>query len=298
MMKFSAWLNTASKWEDIVGLAQHVEDAGYDGIWVADHFMPNQEDTSGPTGEAWTILAGLAQATSKARLGTMVTGNTYRHPAVLAKQAAQVDIISGGRLVFGLGAGWQENEHQAYDIPFYTTGERLRRLGEAAQIIRSLFANDQTTFEGRYYTIKDAPLAPKPVQRPGPPLLIGGGGEKVTLRIAAQWADEWNVWGDPEILKHKGEILAQHCADVGRDPSEIKHSANAILTMSDDPERLERARSGGRPGVTGTVDEVKAIVQQYADAGVDELIIPNFNMGSHARERYDEFIEQVAPEFR
>ena len=298
-MKFSAWLNTASKWEDIVGVAQHVEQAGYDGIWVADHFMPNQDDTSGPTGEAWTILAGLAQATSKARLGTMVTGNTYRHPAVLAKQAAQVDIISGGRLVLGLGAGWQENEHEAYDIPFYTTGERLRRLDEAAQIIRSLFADDQTTFEGRYYTIKDAPLAPKPVQRPGPPLLIGGGGEKVTLRIAAQWADEWNVWGDPEILQHKGEILARHCADVGRDPSEIKHSANAMLTMSDDPERLERARSApGFPGIVGTVDEVKAIVQQYADAGVDELVIPNFNMGSHARERYDEFIEQVAPEFR
>lgn len=298
-MKFSAWLNTASKWEDIVGVAQHVEDAGYDGIWVADHFMPNQDDTSGPTGEAWTILAGLAQATSKARLGTMVTGNTYRHPAVLAKQAAQVDIISGGRLVLGLGAGWQENEHAAYDIPFYTTGERLRRLDEAAQIIRSLFADDNTTFEGRYYTIKDAPLAPKPVQRPGPPLLIGGGGEKVTLRIAAQWADEWNVWGNPEILQHKGEILARHCADVGRDPSEIKHSANAMLTMSDDPERLERARSApGFPGIVGTVDEVKAIVQQYADAGVDELIIPNFNMGSHARERYDEFIEQVAPEFR
>lgn len=298
-MKFSAWLNTASKWEDIVGVAQHVEQAGYDGIWVADHFMPNQDDTSGPTGEAWTILAGLAQATSKARLGTMVTGNTYRHPAVLAKQAAQVDIISGGRLVLGLGAGWQENEHAAYDIPFYTTGERLRRLDEAAQIIRSLFADDQTTFEGRYYTIKDAPLAPKPVQRPGPPLLIGGGGEKVTLRIAAQWADEWNVWGNPEILQHKGEILARHCADVGRDPSEIKHSANAMLTMSDDPERLERARGApGFPGIVGTVDEVKAIVQQYADAGVDELIIPNFNMGSHARERYDEFIEQVAPEFR
>ena len=298
-MKFSAWLNTASKWEDIVGVAQHVEQAGYDGSWVADHFMPNQDDTSGPTGEAWTILAGLAQATSKARLGTMVTGNTYRHPAVLAKQAAQVDIISGGRLVLGLGAGWQENEHAAYDIPFYTTGERLRRLDEAAQIIRGLFANDNTTFEGRYYTIKDAPLAPKPVQRPGPPLLIGGGGEKVTLRIAAQWADEWNVWGNPEILQHKGEILARHCADVGRDPSEIKHSANAMLTMSDDPERLERARSApGFPGIVGTVDEVKAIVQQYVDAGVDELIIPNFNMGSHARERYDEFIEQVAPEFR
>ena len=202
-------------------------------------------------------------------------------------------------LVLGLGAGWQENEHAAYDIPFYTVGERLRRLDEAAQIIRSLFANDLTTFEGRYYTIKDAPLAPKPVQRPGPPLLIGGGGEKVTLRIAAQWADEWNVWGDPEILQHKGDILARHCADVGRDPSEIKHSANAMLTMSDDPERLERARSApGFPGIVGTVDEVKAIVQQYADAGVDELIIPNFNMGSHARERYDEFIEQVAPEFR
>ena len=217
-MKFSAWPGSATKWESLLDLCQHVERTGWDGLWIADHFMPNQEDTSGPTQEAWTLLAAIAAVVPRVRIGTLVTGNTYRHPTVLAKQAAQVDVISGGRLVLGLGAAWQQNEHEAYGIDFHTVGERMRRLEEAVQIIRSLFEHDQTTFEGRYYRVKNAPLNPKPVRRPRPPILIGGGGEKVTMRIAAQYADEWNVWGTPEVLAQKGKVLEQHCADLGRDP--------------------------------------------------------------------------------
>ena len=178
--------------------------------------MPNQEDNSGPTGEAWTSIAALAASVPRIRLGTMVTGNTYRHPAVLAKMAAQVDDISGGRLILGIGSAWQQNEHEAYGIPFYTVGSRLRRLEEAVQVICSLFENERTDFDGKFYQLTNAPLAPKPVQRPHPPILIGGDGEKVTHRLAAQYADEWNVWGDSDLLRHKIGILEQQCTDVGR----------------------------------------------------------------------------------
>ncbi|MPZ97783.1 MAG: TIGR03560 family F420-dependent LLM class oxidoreductase [Dehalococcoidia bacterium] len=300
-MKFSAWPNLSWAWGDIVELCQHLERSGWDGLWVADHFMPNQADNTGPTGEGWTALSAIAALVPRVRLGTLVTGNTYRHPAVLAKMAAQVDIISGGRLVMGLGAGWQENEHEAYGIPFHTVGGRLRRMEEAAQILRSLFEQEHTTFEGKYYTLKDAPLAPKPVQRPRPPLLIGGGGEKVTMRITAQYADEWNTWGLPDHLKRKNEVLDQHCEDIGRDPKEIRRSANALLVLSDDPETLSRARErGGGRTIAGTVPEVREVVQQYVDAGVDELIVPNFNLRNleGAKATYDLFQAEVAPHFR
>ena len=299
-MQFSAWPGSATKWEDLLALCEHVERTGWDGLWVADHFMPNQEDISGPVQEVWTLLAAIAARVPLVRLGTLVVGNTYRHPPVLAKQAAQVDIISGGRLTLGIGGAWQQNEHEAYGIDFHTVGERLRRLEEAVQIIRSLFDNEQTTFEGRYYQLTDAPLAPKPVQS-HLPILIGGGGEKVTMRIAAQYADEWNVWGTPEVLAQKGAVLEQHCADVGRDSSEIKRSAQAMLVLSDDPEVVERARGGGRPVIAGNVDEVKETIRHYIDAGVDELIVPDFNLGGDVgqrKEAYDRFIEEIAPEFR
>ena len=184
-MKFSAWLGSATPWPGLLDEAQHLAQSGWSGIWVADHFMPNREENLGPTQEVWTVLAALAATVPDVRLGSLVTGNTYRNPAVLAKQVAQIDIVSGGRAVLGLGAGWQENEHTAYDIPFYTTPQRLSMLEESIQIIRSLFDNERTNFDGRYYQIRNAPLAPKPVQA-HLPILIGGGGEKVTLRIAAR----------------------------------------------------------------------------------------------------------------
>jgi F420-dependent oxidoreductase-like protein len=296
-MRFSAWPHLSGRWEHLLDTCLHVERTGWDGIWVADHFMPNAADNLGPTAEAWTTLSALAASVPRVRLGTLVTGNTYRHPAILAKQAAQVDIISGGRLVLGLGAGWQENEHTAYGIPFHTVGGRLRRLEESVQIIKSLFATERTTFEGRYYTVREAPLAPKPVQRPGPPILIGGGGEQVTLRIAAQHADEWNVWGSPEVLKHKGAVLDRHCEEAGRDPATIKRSAQAMLLFTDDRAEAERQRASGR-GVAGTVDEVVQAMGAYQEAGVDEFIVPNFNMGARAKEIYDRFIEDVAKHFR
>lgn len=301
-MRFSVWPGSATRWEDLLELCGHAERTGWDGLWIADHFMPMGGDLSGPTQEAWTLLAALAALVPRVRIGTMVTGNTYRHPPVLAKQAAQVDLISGGRLVLGLGAAWQQNEHDAYGIPFYTMGERLRRLDEAVQIIRSLFENERTTFEGRYYQVKDAPLSPKPVQRPRPPILIGGGGEKVTMRIAAQWADEWNVWGTPDVLAQKRTVLERHCETLGRDPAEIQRSANALVLLSDDAKLVEEARSRpGMPLIAGNAAEVKETVRAYVEAGVDELIVPDFNLRREVARRkdaYDRFIEEVAPQFR
>jgi F420-dependent oxidoreductase-like protein len=299
-MKFSAWPGSATPWPDLLDLCRHVERTGWDGIWVADHFMPNSENDTAPVQEAWTLLAGLAALVPRVRLGSLVTGNTYRNPAVLAKQAAQVDIISGGRLVLGLGAGWQENEHRAYGLPFYTAGGRLRRLEEAVQIIRALFENDHTDFEGKRYKITRAPLAPKPIQA-RLPLLIGGGGEKVTMRIAAQYADEWNTWGAPGVLAHKVKVLDQHCERLGRDPKTILRSAQALVTITDDASVAERMRGVGRPVLAGSVSEVRDQLAEYVEAGVDEFIMPDFNLGRSVEERkvaYDRFIEQVAPAFR
>ncbi len=304
-MQFSAWPNQPGDWETLRDFAAHIEESGWDGLWVADHFMPNAQDNSGPTGEAWTNLAALAATVPRIRLGTMVTGNTYRHPAVLAKMAAGVDLISGGRLVLGIGSAWQENEHEAYGIPFGTVGGRLRRLEEAIQVIRSLFANERTDFDGRFYQLRDAPLAPKPVQRPGPPLLVGGGGERVTLRIAAQYADEWNVWGTPDVLAHKIGVLERHCEALGRDPAEIHRSANIFVQVTDDAEEAAQAeeRYGGRV-LAGPAGQITESLGAFIEAGVDELVVPIFSLrtGGAGLERStataDRFISEVAPAFR
>lgn len=299
-MKFSAWPGSAAPWPDLLDECQHVERAGWDGVWLADHFMPNSENNLAPVQEVWTLLAALGALVPRVRLGSLVTGNTYRTPAVLAKQVAQVDIISGGRVVLGIGAGWQQNEHDAYGIPFYTVGGRLRRLEEAVQIIRSLFENEHTDFHGKHYKISRAPLAPKPVQL-RLPILIGGGGEKVTMRIAAQYADEWNTWGPPPLLANKIKVLNDHCERLGRDPSTIKKSAQALVTMSNDPAVVERARGPGRPSIAGSVEEICDAIGQYRDAGLDEFIVPDFNLGRSVGERkeaFSRFIEDVAPAFR
>lgn len=297
-MRFSIWPSPASPWSETLATVQHAEATGWDGAWYADHFMPNAADNSGPTSECWTTLAALAVAVPRIRIGPLVTGNTYRHPAVLAKMAANVQEISGGRLVLGLGAGWQENEHAAYGIEFSTIGGRLGRLEEACAAIKGLLESERTNLAGRYYSLTDAPLAPKP---PAPiPLLIGGGGEKRTLRIAAKYADEWNVWGTPALLRQKQEVLDQHCESLGRDPKAIQRSCQAMLTITDDEELVKRISAGGRPVIAGNVARVREIIAQYRDAGLNEIIIPDWNLGPRERRfaTMDQFINEVAPAFR
>ena len=300
-MRFSVWPNPTQTFEEVQQIARHAESTGWDGFWYADHFMPDGADTSAPWPEAWTTLAGLAASVPRIRLGTLVTGNTYRHPAVLAKMAATVDHMSGGRVVLGLGAGWQENEHRQYGIDFYTVPERLARLDEACQVIKALFGEKSASFGGKYYQLAEASLEPKPVQSPLP-LMVGGGGEKVTLKITARWADEWNVWGDVETLRHKMKVLDGHCADAGRDPAAIQRSAVALLFLSDDASFVEtmRSRDIGRPTIVGNADEVREIVKAYRDAGVDELIVPDFTLGPMPQKlaTLDKFIEEVAAPLR
>ena len=231
------------------------------------------------------------------RVGTLVLGNTYRHPAVLAKMAVTLDHICGGRLTLGLGAGWQENEHRQYGIEFSDVPGRLARLDEACEVITRLLSEEKANFSGAHYTLTDASLEPKAVQDPLP-LLVGGGGEKVTLRIVAKWAQAWNVWGTPETLAHKISVLEEHCRALGRDASEIDKSAQALLFMSDDAAYLDamRARQMPMARMIGTPAELRDVVAAYADAGVDELIVPDFTLGEGDAKRHalDRFLKEVA----
>jgi F420-dependent oxidoreductase-like protein len=296
-MRFSFWPAPSQPYDDVLELARHVEQTGWDGIWYADHFMPNAEDTSTPWPEAWITLAALGAQVPRLRLGTLVSGNTYRHPAVLAKMATTLDHISGGRVVLGLGSGWQENEHAQYGIPFYTVADRLKRLDEACQVIKALFSEEKSSFAGTYYQLDNASLEPKPVQNPLP-LLIGGGGEQVTLKITAKYADEWNVWGTVDTLKSKMAILDRHCESVGRDPAAIKRTAVALLFMSDDTAFLDKMRAADmqQAAIIGTPAEVRDIVAEYEAAGVNELIVPDFTLGPREQKiaTLDTFITEVA----
>jgi F420-dependent oxidoreductase-like protein len=208
----------------------------FEHAWLFDHFAPIQGDLDGPCFEGWTLLSALAAQTSRLRLGLMVAGNTYRHPAVHAHMAATVDVISNGRLDFGVGAGWNEYEHQSMGIPLYATGERIRRLGEACEITKRLFTQHLTDFDGRYYQLAQARCEPKPIQKPYPPFVIGGGGEQLTLRVVAQYADVWNFGGgDVDEFRHKVGVLHEHCAAVGRDPKEIELSVQTRINYDDLP---------------------------------------------------------------
>ena len=279
-MRFGFWPNPRSDYESTKILAQHAEATGWDGIWLADHFLP-EEDALIPVHESWITMAALARDVPRVRLGTLVAGNTYRHPAVLANMVSTLDNLAEGRVVLGLGAGWQQNEHDAYGIEYGTVGSRLDRLEEACQVIKGLFHTDHFSFNGQHYQLKNAPLEPKPLQAKIP-LMIGGGGEKRTLKITAQYADEWNVWGDVEILNNKMAILDQHCESIGRDPQEIERSAVALLFLSDNESFLKKMRAAdiALPAIIGNVNEVIDIVANFKEAGVKELIVPDFTLGT------------------
>ncbi len=223
--------------------------------WLFDHFMSLGADFTGPCLEGWTLLAAFAAQTRRLRVGMMVTGNTYRHPAVLANMGATVDIISHGRMDFGIGAGWNEIEHNAYGIPLYSPGERIGRLAEACEVIRLMWTETAPDFDGRYYQLKNAYCEPKPIQKPYPPFVIGGGGEKLTLRVVAQYADIWNfAGGTVEEFRHKSEVLDGHCVAIGRDPARIERSGQFFINPND----LNASRD---------------IVRNFIEAGATHLIL-------------------------
>jgi F420-dependent oxidoreductase-like protein len=291
-------------WDEILELTRHCERTGWDGVYFADHFMPNAPDATpldGDTLECWSVIAGLAATVPRLRLAPLVTSVTYRHPAVLANIAAAVDNISDGRLLLGIGAGWQENEHAAYGIELGSVKQRLDRFEEATQILISLLRENRTNFDGTYFRVSDAPNQPRGVQE-RIPILIGGSGEKRTMRIAARFADEWNAWTEPDLLAHKVGVLHKHCSDVGRDPAEIKVSTQALLFLSTDQAWLadKRESDASRAAVVGTPAEVAETMARYAEAGADEFIVPDFTLGPMERRKdtCDLFIEEVARQFR
>lgn len=278
-MRFGYWINTSYSWADTLATAQTAEQAGWDCLWYSDHFMPNApEPVDGAVNEAMTILSALAAAVPRIRLGTIVLGNTYRHPALLAKMAATLDRISGGRFILGLGAGWQENEHTAYGMELGTVKWRMDRFDESCEAINLLLSQERTTFTGEHVKLRDAPLDPKPVQSPLP-LLVGGGGEKRTLKIVARHAHQWNVWATPELFAQKLAVLNRHCADIGRDPATIQKTIAALLFLTEDRAVADRLRSRDwpRPVIIGNAQEVADKVREYEALGVDEIIVPGFS---------------------
>ncbi len=299
-------------WDEYLSLCRWIdEDSNFDSLWLADHFLTGFGTAFGSEGsylEGWTTLAAVAQTTSRVRLGVLVTGNTYRHPAVLAKMATTVDHISEGRLEFGIGGAWHEYEHQAFAIPFHTVRERLERLDEAVQVIKLLWTQPRPTFQGRYYQLDQPPYNPPNIQQPHPPVLIGGGGERRTLRTVARYADAANVTGTPEEVRHKYEVLERHCREAGRDYSSIRRTIQVLLFLNEDPAFQQRVVQGlvslgggseehaRRSVLMGSVDEVKAGVQGFVDAGVQEIIVaqfPRFHRDSLLR-----FSREVIPAFR
>ena len=243
---------TADRWRQIEAL-------GFDSAWIFDHFMTTGGQPEDHTYlEAWTALAGLAMVTSRVTLGILVSGNTYRSPALLAKQAVTVDHISNGRLVIGLGAGWHEPEHRAYGFFFPPPGERVARFEEAMQVIKQLTTQERSTFQGRYYQLDNAPFEPRPVRPEGIPIVVGTSGERM-LKLVARHADRWNMVGSPEQIKERGKLLLEACAEVGRDPREIVWSAAAWP-----------GRVGGDP--LASVEMFRDLVGRYREAGVSEVI--------------------------
>lgn len=298
-MRFSFWISTHLDWEEVLAQARHAEATGWDGLYVADHFMPNDDSAlDQPMQECFSILAGLAAAVPRVALGSLVASATYRHPAVLAKQAATIDQISGGRLTFGVGAGWQENEHERYGIELGSVRERLDRFEEACEVWRGLRDQDRTTVDGTYYRLADAPLVPKPTGRL--PLLIGSSGQQRMARIVARYADAWNTWSTPELWRTKRVGYDRALDEIGRDPATLHRSTQALVLLGEDGQAKAAELAAIRPAIGGTPEQLTETIGAWAAQGLDELIVPGFTLGTGAQltDALDLLAEEVAPAFR
>jgi F420-dependent oxidoreductase-like protein len=295
--------------EAVATTATTAEAAGFDSVFVMDHFfqLPGLGKPDENMFEAYALLSALAARTSTVRLGALVGGMTYRNPAVLAKTVTCLDVISGGRAIWGIGAGWFELEHQAYGIEFGTFTDRFEKLEEGLQIAKAMFVEHATSFQGKWFHVHDAFNEPKPVQPVGPPILIGGSGERKTLRMVAQYADACNVFGGPAAVRHSMDVLDEHCARLDRDPSTICRTRLGTLvvgrTMEDAEAKVESRLGGGRfrdlPAemqerfVLGDADTVRAAAQELLDAGLDGLI---FNMvDAHDPEAIEQAADALRP---
>jgi len=264
-------------WPELISQWKLAEALGFDSIWLFDHFMALYADPDGPCLETSTLLAALAQETSRARIGVLVYGNTHRHPAVLAKEIVTVDHISNGRAILGIGAGWNEREHRAYGIPFPSAGDRVEMLDESLQIMESLFSERRTTFHGAHYQLDDAPFAPKPVQEKLP-ILIGGTRPKM-LKVVARHADLWDTSRDPVQLTEGIEQLRRNCEEIGRDPDEI------AVSSSFGADRLEHEAG------------FEALIRTYRAAGSSQFLF-DFPLGGEGLESAKRLATDVIPRLR
>ena len=288
-MKFSVWPNPERPTSEILDLARLADAEGWYGMWFADHYMPNTGSEAiqqGDVHECWGVLPAIAAVTERIRLGPLVSPTSVHHPAVLANRAATIDHVSNGRMVLGIGAGWQINEHEAYGIELQEPGPRVTRFDEAIQIIRSLLSEERTDFHGQFYDVTDAPADPKPVQSPLP-ILVGTGSPRM-LRITARHADEWNTWGGPEMAGGALEKLLTACEEVGRDPATMWKSAQALVFVSDNAEFAANITGSdiGPRSIVGSTDELVDQLGRYAELGFDEFIVPDFTLGGTADERF------------
>jgi alkanesulfonate monooxygenase SsuD/methylene tetrahydromethanopterin reductase-like flavin-dependent oxidoreductase (luciferase family) len=291
-MKFSVWPSFARPFDELLTFVKHIEDTGWYGLWYADHYMPDLPDgavSDGPAFEAWSIISALSVATSRLRLGTLVSPTTVHHPALLAKRAATIDQMSNGRFILGIGAGWQVNEHRAYGIELFGAKDRVDRFEEAIQIVQSMLRNPRTTMAGTHFNFADAPCEPKPVQTPLP-VLVGTGGPRMS-RITAQHADEWNVWGNPERVRGAIAVIDAACEKVGRDPATLRRTAQGLFFLVDSDEKAAKLRASAPAdrSLIGSSAQLVDIMNEFAAMGIDEFIVPDFTLGRDATERIDTY---------
>lgn len=291
-------------WAEMRDAALLAEQCGWDVLTTWDHFAPLMGDETGPNLEGWQVLAAFGAITTKPKIGMLVTGNTYRHPAVLANMAATLDNITGGRAVLGIGAAWKEHEHRMYGIDFDTPAIRLAKLRESTRIIRGLLDTGKVTYEGTYYRLRDATLGTRPIQK-RLPILVGGGGEQVTLKITARYADWWHGFGTPDVIKHKLAVLKKHCADVGRDVNEIAPTTGGSILVRDDLNAVDkrmrevaarnRVEAPNRPVNLGTPEDIAKRLLEYHKVGVKGFLFgmsPPFD-----RETIERTMTEVKPRF-
>jgi F420-dependent oxidoreductase-like protein len=272
--------------DSLKNLITKAENSGFDSFWVMDHFHQIQfvGRPEEPMLEGWTVISMLAAITTKIKLGTLVTGIIYRYPSVLAKITATLDVLSKGRLFMGIGAGWNEQESLAYGISFPSNQERMLRLEEAIQVIRKMWTEEPyASFNGKYYQIRNAYCNPKPIQKPSPPILIGGSGERKTLKIVAKYADACNLFGSPETVRKKLDILKEHCKNVGRDyDSILKTKLGAVIVDDNNDMAKNRVRKTFREipdeqikefMIYGTPEDVSRQIEIFEQVGIQYLIV-------------------------
>jgi F420-dependent oxidoreductase-like protein len=276
-MELSSISGAEAKWAKAVEIAVLAEEVGYDSIWVYDHFHNVPLPAHEAVFECWTVMAAISQRTTRVRLGQMVGCAPYRNPALLAKITSTVDVISGGRLDWGIGAGWYEHEFRGYDYEFAANKDRIGMLRETVEIVKAMWSEPDVIYDGRYYQLQGAQCDPKPLQKPHPPIWIGGGGEQLTLRVVARHADCANFGGKPHEWAHKAEVLQQHCKAVGRDYDEIRKTISGEMFIRETEKELVEAGTKslwGEPleswrqgNLVGTPDEISEKIQTYIDLG-------------------------------